>query len=153
MKSFNLWTGASLLTVLTIVGCRGGRAPLAEPLSDWQGHYRIISGERSGSPIGEERLQDVTVRILDDVITTYDADRRQVYGATLQLTGSSAPWQVTLTSTVAPAGEIGTVSRGLVQRQGNQLHLVYALPGGEPPTEFRTETNQQLFVLEAIAPD
>ena len=37
---------------------------------------------------------------------------------------------------------------GLVKREGDTVTLIYALPGGKPPTEFKTQERQNLFVLK-----
>ena len=39
---------------------------------------------------------------------------------------------------------------GLVKKEGDTVTLIYALPGGRPPTDFMTTEKQQMFVLKAM---
>ena len=41
-------------------------------------------------------------------------------------------------------------SRGLVKKEGDTLTLVYALPGGETPKEFKAGEKQHLFVMKML---
>jgi hypothetical protein len=45
-------------------------------------------------------------------------------------------------------GYAGEVARGLIQKEGNTVRLVYALPEGEIPTEFKTKEKQLMFVMK-----
>ena len=50
-----------------------------------------------------------------------------------------------------PPGE-GEVARGLIEKDGETVRLIYALPGGMAPTSFETKAQQLMFVLKNINP-
>ena len=48
-------------------------------------------------------------------------------------------------------GSAGEVARGLIQQDKDDdyvVRLVYALPTGETPTEFKTKEKQLMFVMK-----
>ena len=44
----------------------------------------------------------------------------------------------------------GGTAEGLIKRDGNTVMLIYALPGGETPTEFKTKEKQQMFTMKRL---
>ena len=40
------------------------------------------------------------------------------------------------------------MAKGLIEKKGDTVKLIYALPGGETPTEFKTKEKQLMFVLK-----
>jgi uncharacterized protein (TIGR03067 family) len=121
------------------------------------GGYVIISGERGGKPIPESEIKDGIVRFtLGEVVAT-DKDRMELLAATFTVDASKKPWKITMKNaaprkvTTSGAEETdGTGTTGLVKKEGDTLTLIYALPGGEAPTEFKTKANQQMFVMRAF---
>jgi uncharacterized protein (TIGR03067 family) len=111
------------------------------------GGYEIVAGERGGEEISPDRLQDVKVRIGAKDITTFDKDKKEVYAATYELDTSRKPWRITMTATLPSSGK-GEKAAGLIQIDGDTLKLIYALPGGKPPVDFKTGEKQQMFVLK-----
>jgi uncharacterized protein (TIGR03067 family) len=95
-----------------------------------------------------DRLKDVTVRIAANAITTFDKDKKEIYAATYKLDTSRKPWRIMMTATITPVDGKGTKAEGLVERDGDTFKLIYALPGGKAPTEFKTGEKQQMFVLK-----
>lgn len=111
------------------------------------GTYAITSGERDGEAIAAGRLKEVAVRIAANAITTFDKDNKEVYVATYKLDTATKPWQIVMTATVTPVNGKGEKARGLIEARGDTVRLIYALPGGKEPTEFKTKQKQQMFVL------
>jgi len=117
------------------------------------GTYKIVSGERSSKPIEDDKLRDIVVRITGNSISTYDRDDKEVYVATYQLDAQKSPPQITLTAKVPPEKARPTVSKGLIMHEADStVKLIYALPDGPAPTEFKTREGQQMFVLQRTAP-
>ncbi len=115
------------------------------------GTYEIISGEKEGKEIESARLKDVRVQIAANAITTYDKDKKEIYAASYELDTSHKPWRLTMTATLTPVDGKGTKAEGLIEKTDNEtVKLIYALPGGEAPTEFRAHEKQQLFVLKRL---
>jgi len=118
--------------------------------SDLIGGYTIVSGERYGEKEPAERIEGVTVRFAEDAIVVLDKDKKEVYAQTYKLDTSSKPWKVTLTSKITPYSKSSeeTTAKGLIEKQGDTVKLIYALPGGEAPTEFKTKQKQLMFVMK-----
>ena len=118
------------------------------------GTYKITSGERNGKKVDSERLQDVTVRFEEKVITTFDKDKKEFYAATYELDTKQKPWKIMMTATIVPvegkAQKVdgkGTKAEGLIEFSGETVRFIYSLPEGKAPTEFKTGDKQQMFVL------
>lgn len=132
--------------------------PLKEALSKLAGSYQIIAGESSGKQILPERLTDVTVRITEKTITTYDGDRHERFSANYRLNTDRRPWRIHMVSRpaaagngAAPAGNAGaTTSEGLIELTEKGAKVIYALPSGETPKDFKTGELQQMFVLQRL---
>lgn len=115
---------------------------------EFAGSYVIVDGQRDSKPIGAERLKDVTVRINDSTIITYDRDNKEVYVASYKIDSQGNPARITMTAKTTPHGqEKGAVSKGLLGWDGDLLKLVYALPQGSTPAQFEAGEGQQMFVL------
>jgi uncharacterized protein (TIGR03067 family) len=126
----------------------GGRK--SDP-KDMIGMYRIVEGTRNGKKIADEHLKDIKVRIAANAITTYAKDKQEVYAATYEVhNNNQKPWRITMTATITPVDGKGTKAEGLIEMKGDTVQLIYALPGGAAPTEFKTGDKQQMFVLKKI---
>lgn len=109
------------------------------------GEYRIVGGERNGAPIDQNELNNAAIIISDTTIVAYDKERKEMFAATYTLDTQQTPWHITMISTKAP--EVGQVAKGLIQAEQNKVQLIYALPNGWPPTDFKAGERQQMFVL------
>lgn len=116
------------------------------------GSYVIVSGEKEGEKLDAERLKDVAVQIAANAITTFDKDKKQVYAATYEIDANRKPWRITMTATITPVDGKGTKAEGLIMAEGDTVKLIYALPGGKAPTEFKTGARQQMFVMKKAPP-
>lgn len=136
-----------LVLFLTVLPACTGRSS-DPPKADLSGEYRIILGERNGTPIDQKELSDATITIDDKTITIYDNERKETFAATYTLETKQTPWQITMISTKAP--EIGVVAKGLIEANQNSVKLIYALPKGQPPTDFKAGQHQQMFDMVKI---
>jgi uncharacterized protein (TIGR03067 family) len=114
------------------------------------GMYHIVEGSRNGQKVDNDRMNEVMVRIAANAITTYTKDKKEVYAATYELDQSRKPWRITMTATITPVNGKGTKSEGLIEKNGDTVKLIYALPGGATPSEFKTGDKQQMFVLKKL---
>ena len=116
------------------------------------GGYTIIAGEKYGEKEPMERLEGTTVRIAEDAIVVLDKDKKEVYVQTYKLDTKSKPWKITLKSKVTPYKDADspkeTVAMGLMEMEGDTVKLIYALPGGDMPTEFKTKEKQLMFIMK-----
>jgi len=110
------------------------------------GRYTIVSGEKDGLKEPEERIKGTIVTFTKDSVTVADKEKKERYSATYKLDSSKTPSDIVMTSKVE--GSSGDIARGLIQKEGETLRLIYALPKGEIPTEFKTKENQLMFIMK-----
>jgi len=119
------------------------------------GGYTIVAGEKYGEKEPAERIEGTTVRIAEDAIVVLDKEKKEVYAQTYKIDTKSTPWKITLKSKITPykqdekKGDSGDqVSQGLIEKDGDTVKLIYALPGTPAPTEFKTKSKQLMFVMK-----
>lgn len=116
--------------------------------ADLVGGYTILSGERFGQPEPADRVQGSTVRFTETTVTVTDKDKKETYSATYTLDTGRTPSGITMTATHAPNS--GDVAHGLIEKSGDTVKLIYALPGAETPTKFATGPRQLMFVMRNL---
>ncbi len=109
------------------------------------GGYTMVSGERDGKPLPHDHIADTVVRFTDDTVKVVHKARGDAYAASYTLDHASSPCKITMTATAAP--DSGAVALGLLDKQGETVRLIYALPGNPCPTEFKTKAGELLFVM------
>lgn len=109
-----------------------------------EGKYTIVKGEEGGKAIPADRLKGSVVRFTKEEVVGTDKDKKELFVAEYKLDTSSKPWKI-LMKTKAPKEAETT---GLIKREGDMLVLIYALPGGKEPTDFKTGEKQQMFWLK-----
>jgi len=113
------------------------------------GDYLIVSGEKYGQKEPDDRIVGTLVHFTDDRIFVEDRDHKSTpYIADYTLDTSKTPCVITMTKLLEP--NKGETVRGLVERDGDQLRLIYALPGGDMPKEFKTKDKQLMFVMKPM---
>lgn len=116
-------------------------APLANPIV---GDYTIIAGEEHGKPIPGDRIRGSVVQITPERIVGTDKDRKEIFTSIYVIDFNVRPWTIQMKSDKPDAD-----SKGLIKKEGDVVTIIYALPGGETPTEFKTKDKQHMFVLQA----
>ena len=150
----------------------GGTRPADDKATSLVGTYTVVSGEKDGKPLPKEGFEGAVVKITDKTMVGTDKDKKEFYSASYTLDTSKTPWTITMTTTAhgttarkddkkdkeerkdgdkgeKPATETMNAS-GLVKVDGDTLTIIYALPGGKAPTEFKTGEKQQMFVLKRM---
>ena len=110
------------------------------------GRYVIVGGEKEGVKEPDERIKGTTVTFSKDTVVVADKDKKEIYSASYRLNATTNPCDITMTSRVESSG--GEIARGLIQKEGDTVRLVYALPTGEVPAVFKTKEKQLMFVLK-----
>ncbi len=113
---------------------------------DLVGRYTIVSGERDGVKEPDERVKGTIVTFTKDSVVVADKDKKELYSASYKLDSKKNPSDIIMTSKVESSG--GEQARGLIKKDGETLHLIYALPTGEIPTGFKTREKQLMFVMK-----
>jgi uncharacterized protein (TIGR03067 family) len=116
----------------------------AEPAESLVGGYTIVGGERDGKPLPEEKYKGSVVRFTKDEVIGTDKDTKQIFVAKYTLDTAKTPWVIKMTSTAPAQGE----ATGLVEKKGDTIRIIYNLPGGAAPDDFKTDAKQNLFVLK-----
>lgn len=139
----------SWLLVLTMLPEAGAAPPQVDKSctpADLVGHYVIVAGERFGMKEPEARIRGTTVTFTKDTVVVADKDKKELYTATYKLNATTNPCDITMTSRVESSA--GEIARGLIQKEGDRLRLIYALPTGEIPSTFKTKEKQLMFVMK-----
>jgi uncharacterized protein (TIGR03067 family) len=110
------------------------------------GGYVIVAGEKEGIKEPEERIKGTSVTFTKDSIVVVDKEKKEVFSAFYTLKTTNNPCDITMTSRVESSA--GEIARGLIQKEGDTVRLIYALPTGEIPTGFKTKEKQLMFVLK-----
>lgn len=110
------------------------------------GRYVIVSGEKEGAKEPDERIKGTVVTFTKETVVVADKDKKEIYSASYRLNATTNPCDITLTSRVESSA--GQVARGLIQKEGDTLRLIYALPTGETPAAFKTKEKQLMFVMK-----
>jgi uncharacterized protein (TIGR03067 family) len=135
------------VALVAFAGTLFGEEPAAsEEASKLAGTYRFVSGAKHGGEASAEDLATSKVSITAKEIIATNGENQRTYVATYTLDTSKTPWRITMESLVPT---IGAKAEGLVSLEGDTLKLIYALPGGETPTEFRTREKQHMWTLKA----
>ena len=152
MVLFDVTIGLGLLMLANSVADRAGRRGQAgrgrqglharRPV----GRYVIVSGERDGVKEPEERIKGTVVTFTKDSVVVADKEKKELYSATYKLESKKNPSDIIMTSQAKDSA--GEIARGLIKKEGDTLHLIYALPTGEIPTGFKTKQKQLMFVMK-----
>lgn len=135
----------ALFALLTITLTAVGQVPKDKPDLSFDGRYTIVSGEKDGRPIPDDKLVGKTIRIEKDRIVGVDANGKEFLDATFTVDGSRTPALLKVKSTLPTAGE----STGLIEKKTDTVRLIYAVPNGPPPSDFKTQAMQMMFTLRA----
>ena len=152
MAWFNVTMGLGLMVLANSMimvpdaGSKPAGSDKACTCEDLVGRYVIVSGERDGAKEPEERIKGTIVTFTKDSVVVADKDKKELYSATYKLNSEKNPSDIIMTSKVESSA--GEKARGLIKKEGETLHLIYALPTGEIPTGFKTKEKQLMFVMK-----
>jgi uncharacterized protein (TIGR03067 family) len=120
------------------------------------GAYAIVSGQRDGKAIPEAEIKGAVVNITQGKIVSTDKNAKQFFAATYTLDAKKKPMVIHMTTDPADSSAGAEPKKpmtadGLVKKDGDTLTIIYALPGGQAPTDFKTGEKQQMFVMKTLA--
>lgn len=154
----NRLLGAAVATALMCaVSAADDKAKADVKLS---GTYTIVSGEEEGKAVPNDRLDGSVVVFTETTIMGTDKAKKEFFAATYTLDTGKTPWVINMTSTAPAKDKKDTDDKkaaeklsttGLIKVDGDTVTIIYALPGGKSPTEFKTGDKQQLFVMKKKA--
>lgn len=125
-----------------------------------EGGYTVVSAERDGKAIPEADLKGLIVRFTRHDMLGTGKNLKNLYGASYTLDTTKTPWKIDM-KTTPPEKPFLTkevlkepvTATGLVKKEGGVITLIYTLPGGEVPTEFKTKEKQQMLVMKSFVDD
>ena len=122
--------------------------------SDLTGTYTVVSGERDGKPLPKDEIAGSLVTFTKTTILGTDKEKKEFFSAKYLLDLTKTPATIAMTSTTAgrDGGTVKMDTTGLIKWDGDTVTIVYALPDGKPPTEFKGGEEQHLFVLKQTKP-
>jgi uncharacterized protein (TIGR03067 family) len=119
-----------------------------------------VSGEEDGKAIPNDRLEGSVVVFTETTVMGSDKAKKEFFSATYTLDTSKTPWVIHMTSGSPADKKKDTDDKkaaekmsadGLIKVDGERVTIIYALPGGKAPTEFKTGDKQQMFVMKKKA--
>ncbi len=93
------------------------------------GSYTIVSGERDGKPLPDAEIKGTEVTFTEDTVVVTDEKKKETYVAKYSL-DPAGKGQIAM---VAKLPNNGEKAEGLIEKSGDTLKLIYALPGGKTP--------------------
>jgi uncharacterized protein (TIGR03067 family) len=120
-------------------------APAEQPKV--QGQHAIVGMERNGTALDEADFKGATIRFTDDKLVGANKDGTEFLTADYNMDAAKTPCTIVLK--VTSGSNKGKELQGLIERKDNTIRLIFAHPGGERPTEFKTRENQTMYTLRA----
>ena len=118
-----------------------------KPAATLEGIYEIVSGKQGEEAIPADHIKGSEVVFTKDEIIGTGQDKKNLFVCKYKLMATDKmPWTIDMTSTKPAEGE----ATGLIKmnKKDGTMTLIYNLPGGEKPTNFKAKKLQHLFVMK-----
>ena len=110
-----------------------------------EGQHQIVAGERNGKPLPDAQLKGCTFRFTANKLVGANKDGTEFLVAEFRLDPTHKPCSIVIKPTAG--SDKDREMHGLIERTNTTIRLIYAAPGGEKPTEFKTKQNQAMYTL------
>lgn len=122
------------------------------------GDFVLRSGIVNGNAMTADRIANISAKVTDRTITTYDGQREQRFGAGYRILNDKRPWQIALKSVKkikvdeSKTREKIDESEGILDlsEDGKRLKLAYTTDGSPRPKDFKGGPNQNVFEFERL---
>jgi uncharacterized protein (TIGR03067 family) len=114
-----------------------------------EGQHQIIAGERDGKALNEADIKGYTFRFTGEKVVGASKDGTEFLAADFTLDPNKTPCVIVMKLTAG--SDKGKELKGLVERKDNTIRIIYAGPGADAPTEFKTKQNQAMYTLKVDA--
>lgn len=111
--------------------------------ANFVGTYTVVSAERDGKSLPDDRTVGMVFTFEKDRVKGVDKDKKEFLDATYTIETASRPWVIRFKATLPKATE----STGLIEKDKETVRLIYALPDGATPGEFKTKPRQLMVTL------
>ena len=125
-------------------------ASAADEKPKLEGQHQITAGERDGKPMDAAAIKGCTFRFAGEKVVAATKDGNAFLTAEYTLDSTKKPCVIVMKLT--EGSDKGKELRGLVERTGDTIRIIYAGPGAEAPTEFKTKQNQAMYTLKVEKP-
>jgi uncharacterized protein (TIGR03067 family) len=142
--SMSLRSALVLVAGLTFQTCLFSADPAERP--KLEGQHAIIAMERNGVALDQGDFRGSTLRFTDGKLVGANKDGAEFLNADYNLDANKAPCSIVLT--ITSGSNKGKELQGLIERKDNRIRVIFAHPGGERPTEFKTQENQVMYTLQ-----
>jgi len=112
-----------------------------------EGQHAIVAKEQNGTALNEADFKGATIRFTDGKLVGSNKDGNDFLTADYTIDSSKKPCAIVLK--VTSGSNNGRELQGMIDRKDNTIRLVFAYPGGEQPTEFKTKDKQVMYTLQA----
>jgi uncharacterized protein (TIGR03067 family) len=117
----------------------------ADDLKAMQGQWSLAIAERDGKPAGDElKGLKLVVLIAGDEYRVL-ANDKVVGGGTFKIDARKTPHTIDTRITEGP--NKGVMEKGIYEIEGDKMIAVFAKPGKERPTEFKTKEGSEQSIL------
>jgi len=115
------------------------------------GHWTIVRGKNEQKAVEQEKIHGSEVKFTKERIIAYDPKHKELYVATYKVDDSATPHKISMTVVEGPMK--GKKADGIYKVDGDQLTLVYSVPGASRPPQFDTQGkgHQLMFVMKREA--
>jgi uncharacterized protein (TIGR03067 family) len=137
---------ARALTIATGLGFLALPATAADEKPVLDGQHQVTAGERDGKPMDDAILKGCTFRFAGEKVVAATKDGTAFLTAEYTLDAAKKPAVIVMKLTEGT--DKGKELKGLVERTGDTVRIIYAAPGAEAPTEFKTKQNQAMYTLK-----
>jgi uncharacterized protein (TIGR03067 family) len=121
-------------------------ASAADEKPNLEGQHQITAGERDGKAMPEADIKGCTFRFVGEKVVAATKDGTAFLTGEYTLDAAKKPTAITMKLTEGT--DKGKELKGLVERTGDTIRIIYAAPGAEAPTEFKTKQNQAMYTLK-----
>lgn len=145
----SMFVRAALVAVTGLTVYSMGNSAVRPDKPNLEGQHQIVAGERSGKAIPEDALKGCTVRFVGEKVVAANKDGQEFLAGDFTLDPAKPPCAIVIKLTAG--SDKGKELQGLVERKENTIRVIYAAPGTEKPTEFKTKENQVMYTLKCDA--
>src|SRR5262249_21366912 len=110
------------------------------------GQHQIVAGERDGKAMDQAVIKGCTFRFAGEKVTAATKDGNAFLTAEYTLNSNKKPCVIVMKLT--EGSDKGKELHGLIERNADTIRIIYAGPGAEAPTEFKTKANQAMYTLK-----
>ena len=115
-----------------------------------EGQHTIVAMAQDGMPVDAANFANLkggSFRFTNDKLVGTNTNGNEFFNATYTIDSSKTPCTIDMKPTTGAFKD--KELQGLIERKDNTINLIFALPGGERPTEFKTKENQVMYTLQA----